>query len=551
VDKAELQTLLNQLISEWESEVVEFKRGGEGFPTHDIGKYFSALANEANLREISSAWLIFGVDDKTRQIIGTNYRVEADRRNGLKLQISDGTTPAITFNKVHELTLEQGRILMFEIPAAPQAMPIAWKGHYYARAGESLIPMGLEKLEAIRRQLSFADWSAVQVPAASINDLDNDALAKAQESFALKNANRLDTFEVMDWPASVFLDRAGLTQNGQITRTTLLLLGKRESAYKLSPHPAELVWKLEGQERAYEHFGPPFFLNTTALFQKVRNIPLRILPDNQLVPVEVAKYDQKIILEALHNCIAHQDYSRNGRVVVTEELHRLIFESEGRFFEGQPLDYVSGTQTARRYRNTFLAKAMVALNMIDAMGYGIHQMHQGQRNRYFPMPDFDLSESNAVKLTIHGGVVDPAYSRMLILRSDLSLPDILALDRVQKHLPLADDVIRRLKRAKLIEGRKPYLHVSASVAEATASKADYIRTRTQGNAFYAKLVLDYLEQYGSAPRQEIDKLLWPILTDALTDEQKRTKINNLLGNMRRVKSIKNVGNRKSPCWRPY
>jgi ATP-dependent DNA helicase RecG len=114
-------------------------------------------------------------------------------------------------------------------------------------------------------------------------------------------------------------------QNGQITRTTLLLLGKAESAGLLSPHPAQLTWKLEGPERAYEHFGPPFLLNTSRLYQRIRNIQLRLLPEDELLPIEVSKYDQKIVLEALHNCIVHQDYIRNGRVVVTEQPDRLRF----------------------------------------------------------------------------------------------------------------------------------------------------------------------------------------------------------------------------------
>ena len=62
------------------------------------------------------------------------------------------------------------------------------------------------------------------------------------------------------------------------------------------------------------------------------------MPDGQLLPVELAKYDQAIVLEALHNCIAHQDYRRNGRIVVTERPDQLIFENEGSFFEGKPED---------------------------------------------------------------------------------------------------------------------------------------------------------------------------------------------------------------------
>ena len=113
---------------------------------------------------------------------------------------------------------------------------------------------------------------------------------------------------------------------------TLLLLGQPTAAHWLLPHPAQLTWKLEGPERAYEHFGLPFLVTTSELYQRIRNIQIRILPDDQLLAVELAKYDQKIVLEALHNCIAHQDYSLNSRIIVTEKINKLIFENAGRFF---------------------------------------------------------------------------------------------------------------------------------------------------------------------------------------------------------------------------
>lgn len=548
MDPAALQALLDSLIARWENEVVEFKRAGDGFSTSDIGKYFSALANEANLRNQERAWLVFGVDNATRQAVGTDYRPQPERLHSLKMQISDGTEPSITLRDIHELQAPGGRVLMLEVPAAPLGIPIAWQGHYYARAGESLTSLGLDKLDAVRRQAGASDWTAQVVPGASLADIDAEALRRARESFARKYANRFSEEEVAAWPDATFLDRAKLTQDGHVTRAALLLLGKAESAYRLSPHPAQLTWKLEGPERAYQHFGPPFLLTTTELYQKIRNVQLRILPDDQLVPVEVAKYDRKIVLEALHNCIAHQDYGRNGRVVVTEQPDRLVFESEGGFFEGQPADYVGGHKTPRRYRNPFLAQAMAELNMIDIMGYGIHEMHVGQARRYFPMPDYDLREPTAVRLTLHGAVVDAAYSRLLIQKTDLPLADVLALDRVQKKLPIDDDTLRHLRAAKLVEGRRPHLHVSASVAMATGSRADYIRTRAQDDAFYAKLLVDLLRTFGAAPRSEIDKLLLPKLSDALDADQKRNKVSNLLSNLRRAGVIRNIGARKAPRW---
>lgn len=546
-ERQRLELLLEQLIRDWEGEIAEFKQAEKDYSTDRIGEYFSALSNEANIRGQEKAWLVFGVNNQSRKVVGTVYRANPERLQSTKMQIAENTEPSITFRNIHEVVHEGGRVILFEIPAAPRGMPIAWKGHYYARAGESLTHLGLDKLDEIRRQQG-SDWSAQPVTEASIKDLDQHALQKARDSYAAKYSNRFPAHEVNEWSLNTFLDRARLTYDGCITRTALLLLGKAESAYRLSPHPAQITWKLEGPERAYEHFGPPFLLNTSALYQKIRNIQLRILPEDQLLAVEVSKYDQRIVLESLHNCIAHQDYSRNGRIVVTETPDRLVFENEGSFYEGCPEDYVTGEKTPRRYRNPFLAQAMAELNMIDTMGYGIHTIHLGQARRYFPMPDYDLSRSNAVKMTIYGSVVDPAYSRLLIQRTDLSLTEILALDRVQKRLSISDDTVKMLRRSGLIEGRKPNLHVSASVARITANKADYIRTRAQDDDYYCKLITDYLETFEKATREDIDKLLFGKLSEALDVGQKTNKIANLLTKMRRRRIIVNKGSKKKPCW---
>ncbi|WP_449257976.1 RNA-binding domain-containing protein [Chlorobium limicola] len=548
MENTELERLLNGLIATWENEVVEFKQAGNDYPTNDIGKYFSALANEANLRCLEKAWLVFGVNNKTRSVVGSDYRLEPERLQSTKMQIAENTEPSLTFRNIHDLQKDGSRVVIFEIPAAPRGLPIAWKGHYYARAGESLTHLGLDKLDEIRQQTNTTDWSAQVVPDATVNHLDEKALKKARDSFARKYANRFSTEEVLNWPLLTFLDRAKLTREGNITRTAILLLGKPEVTYLLSPHPAQMTWKLEGPERAYVHFGPPFLLNTTALYQKIRNIQLRILPDDALLAVEVAKYDQRVVLEALHNCIAHQDYTRNGRILVTELPDKLVFENEGGFFEGIPADYVTGEKTPRRYRNPFLAQAMAELNMIDTMGYGIYAMHVGQARRYFPMPDYDLREPNAVKMTVYGSVVDAAYSRMLIQKTDLPLDEILALDRVQKKLSLTDDMIKRLRRDGLIEGRKPNLYVSASIAKVTANKAEYIRTRPQDDDYYCKLITDYLKRFGGASREEIDKLLLDKLSEVLDSEQKKKKVANLLTKLRRAKVIRNNGSRSQPRW---
>ncbi len=548
MEKIQPKHVLSDLIQTWETEVIEFKEANDNFKMDQIGKYFSALANEANLRSKEQAWLVFGVRDATRSIVGTDYRSESERLHSLKQQIGSDTEPSITFREIHELHHEKGRVVMMEVPAAPVGLPIAWKEHYYARAGSSLTNLGIDKQDQIRNQTLGTDWTAQIVEEASPANIDRQALAKARESFAEKHVNRFTIEEVENWDLPAFLERAHLTRQGKITRAAILLLGKPESAVLLSPHMAQLTWNLRGEERAYEHFGLPFFTNTTELYKRIRNIQIRMLPPNSLMPVEVSKYDRRVVLEALNNCIAHQDYFRNARIVVTEYIDRLEFVNDGEFFEGRPDDYIEGKKVPRFYRNPFLAEAMSLLNMIDTMGIGIHDMHSRQARRYFPLPDYDLSESNAVTLTIHGRVVDQAYSEWLMQRTDLPLIDILALDRVQKKLPISKEAATRLRRAKLVEGRRSSLRVSSAVATAMGSKAELTRTHSQNDAHYEKLMTDYLMEYGECGRAEFDMLLRPVFGESLSEEEKKNRINNLITKWRRAGIIVNYGSKKAPRW---
>ena len=193
-----------------------------------------------------------------------------------------------------------------------------------------------------------------------------------------------------------------------------------------------------------------------------------------------------------------------------------------------------------------LANAMSALNMIDTMGYGIHTIYAGQASRYFPLPDYDLSEPGVVKLTIHGSVVDEAYTQLLMKRTDLPLADVLALDRVQKKLSVPAETATRLKRAGLIEGRKPHYRVSATVAAATDSKAAYIRARAQDDAFLGQLVTNYLHQFGQATRKDINDLLIDRLGNGQSDAQKLKKVSNLLSKLRKQGLILNTGSDAAP-----
>lgn len=545
-----LQQTLDSLLAGWEGECVEFKDANDNFSTSDIGKYFSALANEANLRGIASAWLVFGVNNR-RQIVGTAYRTEHARLHSLKHQIAQDADPSTSFREIHELVTSDGkRVLLFEIPPAPRGIPIAWKGHFYARDGESLTALHIAKQDEIRAQSLGDDWSAGLCPSATLDDLSPEALAKARDIYISKYSDRVPEGTIRDWDSMTFLEKAALAVGGKLRRSCLLLLGLPESVHHLSPSVAEMSWKLEGPELAYEHFGPPFLLNTSLLYQRIRNIRLTLLPPGQMVPLELAKYDQRIVLEALHNCISHQDYTRCERILVIERPTELVFQSAGSFFDGTPQDYVLSNRTPTRYRNRALAQAMVHLRMIDTMGFGIRDvMFKGQARRFFPLPDFDLTDPAHVVLRIQGRFIDENYSRALLTHDDLPWPEILALDAIQKGAEPDEDTLASLRRKGLIEGRKPALHVAASVAAATGDTAEYIRHRAFDDAYYCDMILEYLRKFGQGTRADFRRLVLDKLSDVLNPKQKDKKINNLLQKLRAEGKINREGQPPKSIWK--
>ncbi len=327
-----------------------------------------------------------------------------------------------------------------------------------------------------------------------------------------------------------------------------MLLGKQEAAHHLNPHPAQITWKLDTEEQAYAHFGPPFLLNVDELLKHIRNINFRFQPRNKLIPIELSKYDPKIILEALNNCIAHQDYTRRARIVVIEKVDRLILQSVGSFYDGTVDDYVLRDRTPKYYRNLFLVQAMVNLDMIDTMGMGIKRMFLAQRKRFFPLPEYIQEESNQVDLVIYGKLIDENYSRTLIENEDLSIEEVMALDSIQKKRKISKELAQLLRKKKLIEGRYPNLFVSAFIAQATDKRAQYIKNRAFDAAHYEQLILKFIDQYGAATRSDLDSLLMDKLPEILSPIQKKQKIGNLVSKIRMDGLIKNQGTIKNPKW---
>ena len=534
----ELHIILSEAISlPAETEIVEFKIAKESYDFDKIGKYFSAMSNEANLREKSCAWLIFGVENTKHQIVGSRYRTNRKDLDSLKKEICDKITNNISFIEIYELHHPDGRVIMFQIPAAPQGIPVAYEGFYYGRANESLVALNIEKIERIRNQVLNRDWSRNIIPGGTFEHLDKEAIVKAREQYKKKHPKLAK--DVDGWSDELFLDKASITIDGKITNTAVLLLGKDTSNHLLSPATGQISWILKNTPGDYEHFHTPFILTVDKTLACIRNLKYRYMVDETtLFPEEVTTYDDWVIREALHNSVAHQDYSKCSRIIVLEYNNRLIFDNAGSFIPNSVEEAIHYDRPQRYYRNPFLVNAMVNLNMIDVIGSGIKKMFTIQRERFFPLPTYNISDKQHTEVIIHGELINENYSRLLKKHPELLLDEVIVLDKVQKKLPVSEAEVQCLRNLKLVAGQASELQIMGN----------YTKISYQD---YKQMILRLIAQNGSATREDIVNLIMPTLSPDVPVEKRQKKIANMITKLStKEKAIINSSDTdKYPIWK--
>lgn len=518
-----------------ENEVVEFKEAKTTYNFNDIGKYFSALSNEANLRGKSEGWLIFGVSN-AMEIVGSNFRKEGQSLQNLKKELRQYTNQGLIFQEIYVLQVNGKRVILFQIPPAIPGIPTTWDDMAYSRAHESVCPLPMNKLDIIRHQSGF-DWSKVVVEEASLSDLDPEAVKRARELFIQHEVQRgKDKSYLEKLSDEQLLNKAGILLGGKVTRTALLLLGDEYAKNHFDGFIPRITWTLynqDGSVKTYEHFDTPFLLAVDKVYQHIRNVKYRYIAGQQtLFPEEVDQYDASLIKELLHNCIAHQDYTLRGKVNVEEFEDHLVFINEGSFIPETIETALEPGYKPPYYRNTFLCNAMVNLYMIDSNAMGIPTIFQIQQGKFFPLPSYDLSVPNRVQVTVYGKILDKNYTQLLSYDRTLNIRTVFLLDKVQKKQEITRDQYQSLKKLGLVEGRYPNIYVSYSVAEAVGQKTEYIRNSGLEDEKCKEFILKALKKSGELKNTELMPIIEDILPNILSDAQKRKKLSNLLQAMK-------------------
>lgn len=514
---------------EWK-EFKNLKNSFCGDEKNDVISYVSAIAN------MDGGDLVIGVHDKTLEIVGTdtyNY----DKQKAI-LRLTERCVNLSTEDLYIDefITDDTNRkVWVIHIPKHLPKRPVFAHNKAWQRIEDSLVEMTTERMSTILDEPIFSetDWSAQIVSDATIDDLDEVAIAKARMMFK-KVHSRIPEAEVNAWTVETFLSKCGIMKNGGITRAAIILLGKYESAFKLRPAVVQVTWTRRDEKQDvvdYEHFTVPFILTVDEILSKIENLTMREMPGGTLFPDTMKQYDDYTIREALHNCIAHQDYTMQQRINFVENPTYLYYSNAGSFIPGTLENALTNEEPQAYFRNECLCRAMVDFNMIDTVSRGIKKMFNEQWRRHFPMPDYEIDAKNRkVSVRIYGNEINKQYTNLLKTNDSLTLWDCISLDAVQKGRTIHEDVAQNLLNRGLIEGEAPNYTISLGIAKATNQLQGYTKQKGLDKEKMKQMILQYLKNAGidGAKRDSIYEYIKDVMPQVKTHEQQLRLLGDIL-----------------------
>ena len=522
---------------EWK-EMKNLKNLFAGDEKNDVISYVAAIAN------MEGGHLVIGVQDKTLEIVGTDLsKFNLNAQSAVWKLLEHCTNLSSEGLSIDEYTTEDSHktVWIIHIPKHLPRRPVYAHKKAWQRVEDSLVEMTQERLAAILEEPVFEakDWSAEIVPNAVLTDLDE----LARVMFKKVHASKIPAEEIDAWTVEELLSNSGIMIDGKLTRAAIILLGKPVSVFKLRPAVVEVTWTLRDERQEvvdYEHFTAPFILTVDQILSKIRNLTMRELPGGTLFPETMKQYDDYTIREALHNAIAHQDYTLQQRINFVENPGYLYYANGGSFIPGTLQNVLTTKGPQRYFRNECLCRAMVNFNMIDTVSRGIKKMFNEQWKRHFPMPDYEIDALNKeVGVKIYGNTINEKYTELLKENNTLTLEDCILLDAVQKRHRISEkDVVALLNRG-LLEGDTSEYNISLDIAKKTRQLPYYTHNRGLDKAKLQHMILQYLQNAGSvgAKRDAIFDYLRDVLPRNKTPEQQERMVGNILAEMKEAEIV--------------
>lgn len=276
---------------------------------------------------------------------------------------------------------ESGKYFI-EIVTQPYSVPISLRGRYYYRSGSTKQELTGASLNEFLLKKSGKTWDDVVEPRASLDDIDEEAVAKflvmAKEKGRLPEGDGLNTWQLFD--------KLRLTESGQLKRAALVLFGKDPGRFYPSIYvrigrfrdELDLVFQ-ESEE------GCIMNLYQTVLDQINHKFIVKNITFEGMHRIETPEYPREAMREAILNALVHRNYmGAHTQIRVYDD--KITFWNEGSLQSPLTIESLKRPHSSRP-RNILIADVCFKGGLIDAWGRGTIKIIEACKQAGLPEPE--------------------------------------------------------------------------------------------------------------------------------------------------------------------
>jgi ATP-dependent DNA helicase RecG len=385
-----------------ETEWIEFKVNNE--EPHIVGEYISALANSAVLHNVQKAYLVYGIEDSTLKIVGTDFQPKIAKKGNEELEnwLHRLLEPSIDFT-IYEFECDDKSISVFEIDCATHR-PVSFNGREYIRVGSYKKPLKdyPEKERKLWQKFSafcFED----EIAKSHLTIPEVVSLLNCKSFFELLNLPYNETASTDEYIISKFLEYELITNDNSslnITNLGALLFANNLNDFNTLVRKKIRVIKYKNNSKLNTEFEQEGVKGYAVGFQGLIKYIMQTLPRNEAIKdalrKEVSLYPEIAIRELIANALIHQDLTIRGTNPMIEIYDNRIEITNN----GKPLiDVLRLIDYQPKSRNEKLANLMRMMGICEERGSGIDKVIDSIEVYQLPAPKF-IAESDYFKVVL-------------------------------------------------------------------------------------------------------------------------------------------------------
>ncbi len=372
-----------------ETEWLEFKHNNDN--PQIIGEYISALSNSAALNGKTNAYMIWGVNDETHEVLGTTFQPSKAKKGNEALEnwLLRLLEPKIDF-KFYEVTIDEKFLVLLEISPAYRH-PVKFSGTEYIRISSH--KKMLKELPEKEREL----WRVFdKIPfekQIAVDDIDDSEVLSYLEYTKYFDLLKLPLPEnrqaILESLKSNALIETSPTGKYSITNLGAILFAKDLDRFTHLKRKAIRVIQYKDNSKMQTIKEKEDKKGYAVGFAELIEYIDTILPSNEVIGdafrETIKMYPSLAIRELVANAIIHQDFSQTGNSVTIEIFANRIEVTN----PGEPLVATDRfLDSPPKSRNEILASFMRRINICEERGSGVDKIVAQTEIYQLPAPIF-------------------------------------------------------------------------------------------------------------------------------------------------------------------